>query len=160
VTENVWARLNELPSIQPRMGLFAGLAEWLERGIDPRPRMYDMAPTWRAFQAGLLQPGNPIQYPRLTGWALDVGQGRDVRIIEAPEGEFVAEPPVVVEGEFVDDHPDEWIARLARDGEAIVAVGEQGPGGFSTFAEWSATWHLGIVPVATYMSPRGVGVTP
>lgn len=62
--ENVWARLTELPSIPPRMGLFAGLAEWLKRGIDPRPRMYDMAPTWRAFQAGLLQPGNPIQYPK------------------------------------------------------------------------------------------------
>ncbi|MBM0127915.1 hypothetical protein [Pimelobacter simplex] len=49
---------------------------------------------------------------------------------------------------------------MARDGEAIVAAEKQGPGGFSTFAEWSATWHLSIVPVATYMSPRGVGVTP
>lgn len=100
--ENVWARLTELPSIPPRMGLFASLAEWLERGIDPRPRMYDMSPTWQAFKAGLLQPGNPVQYPRLNGWALDVGRGRDVRIIESSEGEFVAEPPVVVEGEFVD----------------------------------------------------------
>ena len=103
--ENVWARLTVLPSMPPRMGLFTSLSEWLNRGIDPRPQMYDMAPTWRAFKAGLLQPGNPVQYPRLTGWALDVGRARDVRIIEAPEGRFVAEPPVVVEGEFVGDHP-------------------------------------------------------
>ena len=41
-----------------------------------------------------------------------------------------------------------------------MAVGERGPDGFSSFAEWSGTWHLGVVPVATYMSPRGVGVTP
>lgn len=66
---------------------------------------------------------------------------------------------MVVDGELGDDHPAEWIARMARDGEAIVAAEKQGPGGFSTFAEWSATWHLSIVPVATYMSPRGVGVT-
>ncbi|GAA3519000.1 hypothetical protein [Nocardioides daeguensis] len=158
--ENVWARLTVLPSMPPRMGLFTSLSEWLNRGIDPRPQMYDMAPTWRAFKAGLLQPGNPVQYPRLTGWALDVGRARDVRIIEAPEGRFVAEPPVVVEGELVDDHPAAWIERLARDGEAIVAVGEQGPDAFSSFAEWSGTWHMGVITVATYMSPRGVGVTP
>ncbi len=105
-----------------------------------------MAPTWRAFKAGLLQPGNPVQYRRLPGWALDVGRARDVRIIEAPEGRFVAEPPVVVEGEFVDDHPAAWIERLARDGEAIVAVGEQGPDALSNFAEWSGTWHMGASP--------------
>ncbi len=158
--ENVWARLTELPSLPPRVGLFAGLAEWLSRGVDPRPQMYDMAPTWQAFKAGLLQPGNPVQYPRLTGWALDVGRGRDVRIIEALEGRFVAEPPVVAVGEFIDDHPAEGLERLARDGEAIIAVGEQGPNAFSNFAGWSGTWHMGVVPAATYMSPRGVGVTP
>ena len=57
---------------------------------------------------------------------------------------------MVVEGELGDDHPAEWIARMAGDGEAIVAAEKQGPGGVSTFAEWSATWHLSIVPVATY----------
>ena len=37
---------------------------------------------------------------------------------------------MVVEGEL-DDHPAEWIARMARDGEAIVAAEKkQGPGGF------------------------------
>lgn len=45
---------------------------------------------------------------------------------------------MVVEGELGDDHPAEWIARMARDGEAIVAAEKQGPGGVSTFAEWSA----------------------
>lgn len=66
---------------------------------------------------------------------------------------------MVVEGEFIDDHRTEWLERLARDGEAIIAVGEQGPDAFSNFAEWSATWHMRVVPVATYMGPRGVGVT-
>ncbi len=36
---------------------------------------------------------------------------------------------MVVEGEL-DDHPAEWIARMARDGEAIVGAEKQGPGGF------------------------------
>lgn len=61
--ENVWARLTELPSMPPRMGLFTSLAEWLSRGVDPRPQMYDMAPTWRAFEAGLLQPGTRSSTP-------------------------------------------------------------------------------------------------
>lgn len=37
--ENVWARLTELPSMPPRIGLFTSLSEWLNRGIDPRPQM-------------------------------------------------------------------------------------------------------------------------
>lgn len=93
--------------------------------------------------------------PAPAGFALDVGDWRDVSLVRVDDDGFILE--VVAAVSFEETHPREWIEQLSSAGVAIVAAGDRTT--FDSAAEWLDETRFAVVPVLTWVSTAGIGAT-
>lgn len=152
--DNTSVRLGPDPTLGGLPGVFMPLLEWQMKRHHPRDF---------GFVATADQPGG-FAVPQTRGIGLDVGAGNDVRLIrqdsdvwrpaiEIPTSDLIAEVA------FSDRHPQQWLDQLAQSQYGLVAVGPTGPASSATIGEWVATLHVAAVPVFSYLSSDGVGIT-
>jgi len=159
IPENTWVRLVSLPDFGGLSGVFSTQLEWAMHDLDLRPQMLDLGELRRQHLAGQLS-GTHTELPNLTRLGVDVGHGADIRIIEQEPGAFTSRPRVLVEAEFPDAHPSDWVTAMARASRALLVVGPYGPEAYPNIGEWKDTWHVATVNTVTYLTENGVGITP
>jgi len=158
--KNTWARLLPRPEFGGLPGVFSTHLEWALHDLDFRPQMLDLGELRRQIRAGEVGDGGTTELPHLTRLGVDVGQGADIRIIESEPGVFTSRPRVLVEAEFPDPHPGDWVTAMANASRVLLVVGPEGPETYPNPGTWQETWRVATVNTVTYLTADGVGITP
>jgi hypothetical protein len=153
-TYDEWGRLGVVPEAGNRAGIYTTGGELRRNGVDP-------------LSLGLLDIGTAVrrrdeqvEVPVLPNVALSLIVPGEVQLIRAKPNVFRRNHPVLAASVFQDEHPKQWMDRLAEFDQAVLVYTPRRPGDFPTLGEWMSYWHIGLVPVAYRADFDGFSLHP
>lgn len=145
-----WTRMPSLKQagLADYVGVYASTADISGSRFDPHSAGMQ---TTKAMLAQQQRTRQPVQVPHISNSSLSVNDPHELRLLDAAGYELAG-------SRFSDTHPEEWTTKLANDGQVIFLVGPVPPHEAPTFMEFLSEAYIGVLSVAVYQYPTGVGV--